>query len=441
MQTFEGLPTEPFSQPSGYVGSTEADHKLIGIYAGRQCAALVGSLVSVSGHKLAATYRNVVTEQVDVPDALREIFGKWSSNTASPLAGGSRDYSQLSFFSRKLSVLQADLIRKLSSVAMVPLDDVLAVGLLGPGLWQGSSPETRGYLELCDVSRIAEQCGCNVVSNFAERDLAAGGLGGPQTAIPQWLLLRKTGKTRLLLDVGRSVRLTLLPGGQAEEDLDSLLAFDVGPGTALLDRLSLRLSEGRLPYDPGGTLAVQGTKVQKLIDRWLADPYFRETPPRWQPYGVCAEEALDSTVRMAVDAGWSIRDLLCTATHFIARCIALAVHAYIPGGLDRIDELLVSGGGQSNGMLLAEIRLQLGQVPLTRTIDLGWPQGQLEAATVAVLAGMHLDHVPASRPALSGTDVPRIAGQLTPGSPAGWGRLIRYMHAMAPTHLSLRNAV
>ena len=86
MQTFEGLPTEPFSQPSGYVGSTEADHKLIGIYAGRQCAALVGSLVSVSGHKLAATYRNVVTEQVDVPDALREIFGKWSSNTASPLA-------------------------------------------------------------------------------------------------------------------------------------------------------------------------------------------------------------------------------------------------------------------------------------------------------------------------------------------------------------------
>ena len=98
--------------------------------AGRQCAALVGSLVSVSGHKLTATYRNVVTEQVDVPDALREIFGKWSFNTASSIAEGARDYSQFSFFSRKLAALQADLIRKLSSVAMVPLDDVLAVGLL-----------------------------------------------------------------------------------------------------------------------------------------------------------------------------------------------------------------------------------------------------------------------------------------------------------------------
>ena len=274
MQTFEGLPTEPFSQRSRYVGSTEADHKLIGICAGRQCATLVGSLVSVSGHKLAATYRNMVTEQVDVPDALREIFGKWSSNTASPQAGGARDYSQFPFFSREIAAVQADLIRKLSSAALVPLDDVLAVGLLGPGLWQGLTPETRGYLELCDTSQIAEQCGCNVVSNFAERDLAAGGLGGPLTAIPQWLLLGKTDKTRLLLDVGRSVRLTLLPGGQAEEDLDSLLAFDVGPGTALLDRLSLRLSEGRLPYDPGGTLAVQGTKIQGTDRPLVGGPLF-----------------------------------------------------------------------------------------------------------------------------------------------------------------------
>jgi len=341
-----------------------------------------------------------------------------------------------------MAALQNDLIHRLPSLAAIPLDDVLAVGLWGPGIWQGTSREGRSYLEFCDASRVAEDCGCNVVSNFPERDLAAGGIGGPLLATALWLLLtEESGTTRLLLDVGRSVRLTLLPGGRAEEDLDGVLSFDVGPGTALLDRLSMRLSEGRMPYDPGGTLAVQGTKIQELIDRWLADPYFQEPLPRWQPHGVCAEEALETTVRMAVNAGWSIRDLLCTATHFIARCIAGAVETHLPGGLQRIDELLVTGGGQSNGMLLAEIRLQLGQPPLARVIDLGWSAGQLEASAAAVLAGMHLDRVPAGRPAISGARVPRVLGRLTPGSPAAWGRLIRYLHSTAPTHLSLRNAV
>ena len=101
----------------------------------------------------------------------------------------------------------------------------------------------------------------------------------------------------------------------------------------------------------------------------------------------------------------------------------------------------VGGGGQENGMLLAEIRLQLAQLPLTRLVDLGLSAGELEAASTAVLAGMHLDRISTCRPAISGVHVPRVAGQLTAGSPAGWGRLIRYMQNMAPTHLSLRNAV
>ena len=57
MQTFEGLPTEPFSQRPRHVGSTGADHTLVGIHADRQCTELVGSLVSVSGYKLGARYR------------------------------------------------------------------------------------------------------------------------------------------------------------------------------------------------------------------------------------------------------------------------------------------------------------------------------------------------------------------------------------------------
>ncbi len=77
MEMFEGGPVEPFSQRSRYMGTTNAGHRLIGIYVGRQCDMLVGSLVSVSGNKLAATYENVLTQQVEIPGALRNIFSDW----------------------------------------------------------------------------------------------------------------------------------------------------------------------------------------------------------------------------------------------------------------------------------------------------------------------------------------------------------------------------
>ena len=439
MPMFEGASARSFAQRSRFADRSGVGHALIGIYADRTCEMLIGSLVTASGHKLEADYRHQFTERLKIPDRLRGAVSAGSvQQFPTGTLGEGADYAT---FVQEISRLQADLIRRLCRAASMPIDDVLAVGLLGPGCWHSAKFGQRCYLELCDPALVAEAVGCNVVSQFPQRDLAAGGLGGPLHAVPQWLLLGEQETSRLLLDVGRSVRLTFIPPGRSEEILDQILSFDVGPGTALLDQLSLRLSEGRMRYDPGGTLAVQGKKIQELIDRWLEDSYFQELPPRWQPHGVCAEQALESTVRMAVEAGWSIRDLLCTATHFIARCIAHAVTAHIPGGIKRIDELLVSGGGQGNGMLLAEIRTQLGQLPLARLVDLGLPDGALEAASTAVLTGMHLDRISACRPAISGVHVARVAGQLTAGSPAGWGRLIRYMHQMAPTHLSLRNAV
>ena len=57
---------------------------------------------------------------------------------------------------------------------------------------------------------------------------------------------------------------------------------------------------------------------------------------------------------MAVESGWSVRDLLCTATHFIAETVALALRKTLPEDA-ALDELIVTGGGQHNGMLLREI--------------------------------------------------------------------------------------
>ena len=411
-----------------------ADQRLlIGMNVGTGCEQITGALVAVSGRGLSARFDPIESVSQEVSSELRKSYQRLLQGSESQVG----DSLQLA---AALSEMQLSLVRQLLSNASVPASDVLVLGVHDPGIWRFAKEGAVSYLGLCDAAFLAETSGMNVVDGFPSRDLAGGGLGGPVSAIPQWLLLRSTDRTRLLLNIGRTVRLTYLPTAEAGCDIHSLLSFDVGPGTFLLDKLTARLSAGRLEFDAGGRLAVQGKKIPDLIQHWLADPYFEEAPPRWHPHGVRPDGALDETVRMAADAGWSIRDLLCTATHFIADCIDRAITSHLPPSAG-IDEIFITGGGQGNGMLLGEIALRFRGMPLKTIAEIGWPAGLLEATTAAVLAALHIDMVPANHPSITGTQSPRVLGRLTPGSPGAWRQLVGHLYAAAPTHASLRNAV
>jgi anhydro-N-acetylmuramic acid kinase len=280
-----------------------------------------------------------------------------------------------------------------------------------------------GYLGLCDAARLAELTGMNVIDAFPARDVARGGQGGPITALPEWILLRDPRRTRVLLDLGPSVRMTYLPREQGGDTASRILCFEVGPGMQMLDQLTHRLTGGEHHFDPGGRFAVQGRRITQLQQRWLGDPYFRRPLPRWQPRGIRPERFLLDAVQMAVDSGWSIRDLLCTATHFIAATVHQAVRQCLPRE-PRIDEILLTGGGQHNGMLLREIAAGLPSVPILPIERLGYPGETLGPACVGLLALLHVDQVPANHPAVTGTEISRVLGRLTPGPPQAWERLL-----------------
>jgi anhydro-N-acetylmuramic acid kinase len=340
----------------------------------------------------------------------------------------------------QVAEVEASAVESLLAQAGLPPGRVLAVGVHDPGLWSSPHGAQLSCLGLCDAAVLAELSGQNVVDAFPARDLARGGQGGPVTPLAQWVLLRHRIEHRLLVDLGRTVRVTYLPPETSGRCGTPVLCFDVGPGTRLLDLLAQRLSEGRHPFDPGGSLAVQGTRIEALVEHWLADPYFRRPLPRWHPRGVRPERFLVDAVQMAIDRGWSIRDLLCTATHFVARSIGLAVRHRLPDGA-KIDEVVLAGGGQQNGMLLRELAAELPDVSLVRIADLGIDSDALEPACIAILALFHVDQVPANRPEITGAEVARVLGRLTPGSPQSWQRLLAQMGASRPEVRPLRSAL
>jgi anhydro-N-acetylmuramic acid kinase len=280
----------------------------------------------------------------------------------------------------------------------------------------------------------------NVVDAFPGRDVARGGQGGPLAAVAEWLLLRSPRRNRLLVDLGRTLRMTWMPKTAPGRSLPGLLSFDVGPGMRLLDLLAERLTGGEHRFDPGGRLAVQGRRIGELIDRWLTEPYFRRSLPRWHPRGVRAERFLLDALQLAVRHEWSVRDLLCTATHFVAELVPWTIRHRLPQDA-AVEEVVLSGGGQQNGMLLREIAARLPDAPVARIHEHGIASEALGPACAGLLAFFHLDQVPANGPEVTGTEVARVLGRLTPGSPQSWQRLLTEMSGSKPAVRPLRSAL
>lgn len=400
------------SVPSGR--ASERVRRVIGVAVSSDGRQVSGALIAARGCGCDA--------QVEIAACAAAPTSRTAATLINQLRGESVPVGALASLAGELAGTEALVVASLVKQAAVRAEDVLAVGVHDPGLWHFGTSATPYYAALSDGAKLAELSGISVVDAFAARDLAAGGQGGPLAAYGYWLLLRDPLRVRVLVDLGRTVRMTFLPPWGGRLVGGEVLSFDVGPGTALLDLLAQKLTAGRERYDPGGRLAVQGRQIAELMAHWSADPYFERSIPRWHPQGVRPERFLSDVMPLAVKHGWSVRDMLCTATHFIADRVAAALRRHV-ARQTRVDEILLGGGGKQNGMLLGELRARLGETPLRRVSDCGVPSETLDSAATAVLALMCVDQTPASHAALTGTAEARVVGRLTPAAGPGWRRL------------------
>ncbi len=395
----------------------------IGVSVSSRCTEATAALVGVlgRGYEMLAEAAEVVS--APIPKEASTFF-------AAASAGGPQNSSTtvttpaaVGACRSQLAEVEAMLVNQLAAKRGIFGQRILAVGIHDPGLWSVQRGETRSYVSLSEAARVAELTGMNVIDAFPARDLAGGGQGGPATAAAEWILLRSHSKVRALVDLGRTTRLTYLPAASTPRAESQILSFEVGPGSSLLDLLCRKLTNNQHAFDPGGHFAVQGRKIPELLAVWSRDPYFETPPPRWHPYGVRPERFLTAALQRGTTEGWSVRDILCTATHFVAEAIAEAIRRRLTEQKP-IEEIIVCGGGQRNGMLIREIA-EINQLPLIRLSDLRFPENSFEAASVGMLALLYVDQEPAAQPSISKVAAPRMLGQLTPGSAENWRRLLR----------------
>jgi len=310
------------------------------------------------------------------------------------------------------------------------MQQIHCAGVGGHHAWheiEGRYPSTLG---LGMAAVVAERTGLTVLSDFRSRDLAAGGMGTSLTALVDHLLFRDAQEARVLVHLGSLASVVYLPPDPRPRQV---LGFHAGPCNILLDALMRRLTGGRETFDPGGKHAVQGCCIEPLLQRWLAHPVIQRRPPRAVPVHAFGEEFAGQAVQQARQLQGGLHDVLCTATHFVARCVGQAITCYLP---QRPARVLVSGGGVHNGFLWKLLEQQVSGLPLEKIDRYGVPAGARKAVAFAGLAALTLDGVPANLTTATGAAGSRLLGSLTPGSPANWARCLSWMGPLAAPPLA-----
>jgi anhydro-N-acetylmuramic acid kinase len=266
---------------------------------------------------------------------------------------------------------------------------------------------------------IAARSGLPVVADFRSADAAVGGEGAPLTPYVDFLLFARDDAARATLNLGGIANLCLLPAGS---DPGAVLAFDAGPANMVIDGVVGALSGGLERCDANGARAAAGRAADAILFALMDDPYFRRPPPKSTGRERFGGAAARSLIDRGRAAGLGDDDLVATATEWAAEAVARAFTDFIAPRA-HVREVIVSGGGVNNPVLMRALRDRMPQVDLVPSDALGYPGEAREAVAFAVLASEAVAGRAANLPGGTGARAAAVLGSFTPGPrgvSAGW---------------------
>jgi anhydro-N-acetylmuramic acid kinase len=275
-----------------------------------------------------------------------------------------------------------------------------------PALFNGA--RVASTLQIGDPSVIAVRTGITTVGDFRPADIAAGGQGAPLVPYVDYLLYRHSRMGRVALNIGGIANVTVIPAGA---ELEDVFAFDTGPGNMVIDALVRRFTEGKKTFDRNAEMAAKGNLLPQLLQSMLREKYFSRQPPKTSGREQYGEGYVSQLLSHEEARLAKPEDLIRTATILTALSIVDAFHRFIAQKA-KIGELIVSGGGAHNPLLMAQLQSGLSGIRVREAGDLGVSGDAKEAFAFAVLACETLRKQPANVPGATGAKKAVVLGKV-----------------------------
>ena len=219
---------------------------------------------------------------------------------------------------------------------------------------------------------------------------------------------------RAVQNIGGIGNVTLLP----PIGVDALpLAFDTGPGNALIDWAATSITGGQQSYDVDGLIAASGRVDGSLLEEWMGHPYFEQKPPKSTGRELFSAELFHQWQQEAAARGVAGADFIATVTEVTAASIATAYADFAPAP---IAQVILAGGGANNPHLCRRIEEQLYgalgyRVEVLTHQALGIDGDAKEALTFGLLAYLAIHGWLGNVPVCTGATTEQILGQIAPG--------------------------
>jgi anhydro-N-acetylmuramic acid kinase len=397
--------------------------RVLGMMSGTSADGIDVVLASISGAPPAISTRLEAHHHVRFPAYIRGAILRLANGAGTTTA----EVSELNFlvgteFARAAIAACKTWRMPLQKISLIGSHGQTVFHLGSKARFQGKvrSPST---LQIGEISIIAERTGIPTVGDFRPADMAAGGQGAPLVPFVDFLLYRDAHRSRVALNIGGIANLTVIPAAAHPKDV---FAFDTGPGNMVVDALVERITRGKAAFDRDAHIALNGRTIPELLVRLMREPYLRVRPPK----SAGREQFGEAFARNVI--AWGSRhfagpgDLVRTVTVFTSLSVADAVRRFVLPRA-KVDELIVTGGGARNPLMMAQLAAALPGVDVVPADRFGVPLEAKEAFAFAVLAYETYHGRPNNIPSATGAKHPVILGKIAypPQRKKGGGRTHR----------------
>jgi anhydro-N-acetylmuramic acid kinase len=385
---------------------------VLGMMSGTSADGIDVALARISGAPPTLNAKLLGHTSVKFPPALRKEILRVAEQH--PIAAGA--LSQLNF---RLGEVFADAAIAACGKLRVSQKKIALIGSHGQTIFHHGKPTnylgrpTASTLQVGEPALIAARTGITAVGDFRPADIAVGGQGAPLVPYVDYLLYGHERFGRVSLNLGGIANITVLPRAAKPQQI---FAFDTGPANMLIDALVSHFTHGRQRYDKNAALATQGRSLPALLDDLLRDPYLRLAPPKSTGREYYGHAYLNNCFALGRRHRAKPNDLIRAATIFTALSVVDALNRFVLPKT-RIHQLIVSGGGAYNPLILAQLSAALPGIEVLPSSCLGIPEDAKEAYAFALLAYETVHQRPSNLPSATGARGPAILGKISYAPP------------------------
>lgn len=376
---------------------------VIGLLSGTSVDAIDAVLMRIIGNGLSTKIKVIDFTELPIPQQVRlAIFKNSDKRTA-----GIEEISRLNVI---IGALFSDAVLKLLKRNKLQASSVDLIGSHGQTIHH--LPEKENYLgfrvkstlQIGDPAIIANLTGITTVGDFRIADCAVDGDGAPLVPYLDHILFTHKSKNRALLNIGGIANITVLKKNARKQDV---FAFDTGPGNMIIDGLMYHLFKKK--YDKNSLVARKGTLNPELFNFLIMDSAYRAAPPKStgrEHYGMEFQKNLLKKFKRV-----NKYDTIRTITEFTAYTIWYNYKNFIETDC-RIDEIMVSGGGANNPLLMYTLKNYFKGAKVSKLQVNGITTQNKEAILFAVLANECISGNPTNMNRVTGSTKDVILGKI-----------------------------